>query len=184
MKIKISRRIIFLGLLWAGCKEPIQPTATDKSFKNRPLSLAYNVTYIYSELGRPIAQLQARCIKEFISERAEENYSRLEGNVEIRFFDSSGSVESHLQADTAEFFEARGVAKAWGKVIVTNSKGERLETQQLYWRKKDNTIHTHSFVKIYTQEEVLIGDSLIASPNFQRYRLYKIKGSLQIKEEK
>jgi LPS export ABC transporter protein LptC len=177
---------IFWGVLcWYGCKEPVYQSAEKPvRDKKRPITHAYNVTYDYSELGKPRAKLSAHSAKEFLSEKAEESYTRLEHKLVIEFFDSLGLVESRLYADTAEIYDNQGMAVAWGNVIVTNNKGDRLETQKLRWRKKDQKIHTNSPVKIYTADEVLVGDSLVASTNFQQYKIYKIRGSLKVNENK
>jgi LPS export ABC transporter protein LptC len=176
---------IFCGVLFGyGCREPVyqsveKPVRNDK----RLITQAYNITYYYSELGKPRAKLSAYCAKEFLGQSAEESYTRLERNLVIEFFDSFGLVESRLQADTAELYDNQGIAVAWGNVVVTNNKGDRLETQKLRWRKKDQKIHTNSPVKIYTKNEILVGDSLVASTNFQQYKLYKIRGSLTVNEK-
>jgi LPS export ABC transporter protein LptC len=175
---------IFCGVIyWHGCKEPVYQSAEKPVRDNKyPISQAYNVTYHYSEFGKPRAKLSAYCAKEFLGQNAEESYTRLERNLVIEFFDSLGAVESRLQADTAEIYDNQGIAVAWGNVAVTNSKGDRLETQKLRWRKKDQKIHTNTPVKIYTKDEVLVGDSLVASTNFQQYKIYKIRGSLKVSE--
>ena len=103
--------------------------------------------------------------------------------MEITFFDTSGVETSHMKAQQGTLFQNRGYAEAVGKVVWTNEKQEKLETERLRWFRQLNQVSTPEFVKITTPTDVLFGDSLVANLNFSTYRIFKIRGQFLLNED-
>jgi len=183
------RTIVQLWMLvsifgWAGCKEP-EPSPPDYEALRRkePLSESYNVNYLRTEVGKLKVRLKAPHLAErYALAEGNETLTEMNRGIEIEFFDSTGKLESRLTAQRAQLFDKRGYADASGNVIVINEKNERLETEHLRWNRTDNKLTTGSFVKIYRPGEVIFGDSLEANQNFSVYRIFKMKGTVQVNE--
>jgi hypothetical protein len=66
--------------------------------------------------------------------------------------------------------------------VVINEKGDKLNTEHLMWDKKKRMIYSNAFVKITTADEVIYGDGLEANESFTKYKITKIKGTINLKD--
>jgi LPS export ABC transporter protein LptC len=69
-------------------------------------------------------------------------------------------------------------------VVVVNEKGERLNTEKLYWDRNTEQITSDVFVKITTEDQVIQGTGLISNQDFTEYRILNITGIINIDNDK
>lgn len=185
-KIALLRRITAVSsvLFCVACKNPEPPPPDYESLRRKePLSETFNVNYLRTENGRPKAHLKApHVFDRYAAKEGDEVASEMDRGIDLEFFDSTGKQDSRLTAQKAIFYEKRGYAEAMGSVVVVNDKNERLETEHLRWNRANNTLTTGAFVKIIRPDEIIFGDSLQANQNFSVYRIFKMKGSINLKE--
>jgi LPS export ABC transporter protein LptC len=67
-------------------------------------------------------------------------------------------------------------------VVVVNEKGDKLNTEHLIWDKNTRMIRTEEFVKITTEDEIIMGNGMEADEHFTKYKIKQIKGIISIKE--
>ena len=96
-------------------------------------------------------------------------------------------VDIHLEgfelaADHATLYNKAGRAVAKGNVMVVNEKGETLETENLSWYQKQEQISTDQFVRITTPKEILLGDSMVANTKFSNYKIFQLRGTIQVED--
>jgi hypothetical protein len=72
--------------------------------------------------------------------------------------------------------------EAKGNVIIINEKGEQLNTEHIVWSQKKEQINSDAFVKITTKTEILMGDGLESNQSFTKYKIKKIRGTIQLKD--
>ena len=76
------------------------------------------------------------------------------------------------------------VYKATGNVIIKNiEKGDRLDTEELFWSRKKEEVYTDKFVKIEQGGDLLLGDGLTAKQDFSSYNIIKPKGKLSLNNQ-
>ena len=102
-------------------------------------------------------------------------------NFTVYFYNDSLKVESILQAEEATLNEKKKIMKAFKNVVLTSSKQQKLETEELIWDEKKNIIFTEREVKITNQEEIIYGKGFISNPSFTKYSIDKIHGSFDFK---
>ena len=69
-------------------------------------------------------------------------------------------------------------------VVVVNKKGERLNTEQLYWDETKHIIYTNKAVTITTATEILDGDGLQSNEDFTDYKITSLHGTVMLNETK
>lgn len=145
-----------------------------------PVETSKNVELIYSDSAIVKAKLKAPILK-FV--KVESPYYEMPKGVFVEFYKSGTSlVESTLKADYGIRYEAKNLVEVRKNVVVVNSIGEKLETEKLTWNEKTGKIYTDQFVKITRQQEVLFGEGLEASQQFNSYKILKLKGTINLKE--
>jgi hypothetical protein len=78
--------------------------------------------------------------------------------------DSFMDLETQIESDVAKHTSFKGkdnkkeTWEAFGNVVITNfKKGERLETDTLYWNREAGIIHTHTLVKMFSPQGFMQG---------------------------
>jgi hypothetical protein len=71
---------------------------------------------------------------------------------------------------------------AENNVIATNSRGQKLFTEQLTWDKEKHTIYTDKKVKVVTEGKILFGDGLTSDESFDNWEITNPTGDIEVDE--
>jgi LPS export ABC transporter protein LptC len=146
-------------------------TAKDKT----PLGSEENATIIYTDSAKTKFVLKAPIIEQFGGSNP---YQIAQKGVTIDFYDDSTHANGHISANYAIRNERTGLMEGDNNVVVINKKGERLNTEQLFWDQNKHRIYTSKFVQIKTDTQILYGDGLESNEDFTDYRITNIRGSI------
>lgn len=179
-RIKYTIPIIFIiGILYS-CKNDIDEVNALTSTGKEPIRTGKNVELIYSEKATAKIKVKAPEMEEYAGEK---NYMEMPAGIEVFFYDSLQKVTTTLTANYAINWISENKMEAKNDVVVVNEKGEKLNTEHLVWLQDSSKIYSDEFVKITTADEILMGDGLEANEDFTKYKILKIKGIINLKEE-
>ena len=109
--------------------------------------------------------------------------------ISVEWFDSLFRVEGSIVADTAYYFEKKGLWQAIGNVVVKNTEGRTFETSELFWDEKAppnvvNAFYTNQPVKIVEPDSTKIygRNGFAADQSLSMYRLFNMKGEFIVEE--
>ena len=182
------RYILFLMamVVLAACGRTEEEEAYLKKLEEQgPLKEAFDVKFIFSEMAVLQAELEAPHAieaKEKVGDK-EEDIRIFDRGMHLMFYNPNGAKKSDLTSDQGTFRNQFQDAEVWGNVILINERGDRLETEKLFWSKTMDKIWTPGFVKIFTETEVIYGDSMVSNTDFTEYEIINIKGAMTLKEE-
>lgn len=134
----------------------------------------------YSDSGQMKALMFAPLLERYSSENT---YSVFNKGITAYFYDHYGKLENSLKANHAIRYEKDKLIEVSNDVRLTNIKGEKLNTEKLIWDQKTEKIHTDRFVKITTPENIIYGTGFEANQNFTEYKIFKVSGTISIKDE-
>ncbi|MFT5918667.1 MAG: LPS export ABC transporter protein LptC, partial [Granulosicoccus sp.] len=156
IKLCKAKRFLPLCLLafLSGCVNDMKEVAAILEPMTLPVVEEVNAQLIYTDSARVKVLVDAPQLHHYTGE---DPYLELPKGVHITFFNLSGEIESEITANYAISFEKKDVMVARNDVVVINSKGERLNTEELSWSKKHHRIFTDEFVTITTEDEVIYG---------------------------
>ena len=177
---KIIPVLLAFGIL-CSCENDVKEIESLIGNKNEPLSRGKNVALIYSEESNVKVNIMAPLMEEYGLE--EDKYVEMNEGIEVLFYDSLMKVSSTLTANYAINRIANKVLEAKGNVVVINDVGEVLHTEHLIWLRDSSKIYTDEFVKITTTDEILMGEGMEANQDFTKWKIRKLKGIINIKEE-
>ena len=169
--------IVFVG---SGCVNDLEKVEAIMEDELLPVEVADSIQIIYSDSALLKVILEANHLERFLGENP---YLEMTEGVHVRFFNSLGEVESELRSNYAVSYENTDIMEAKEDVVVVNKKGETLSTEHLVWEEKTERIHTEEFVKITTEDEVIFGHGFESNQDFTKYRIKKIKGTINLKDE-
>lgn len=145
-----------------------------------PIEVSKRVELIYSDSAIVKAKLRAPILKLV---KVENPFYEMPEGLYVEFYKGGiGKIESTLKADYGIKYEKTNLIEVRKNVVVVNSIGEKLETEKLTWNEKSGKIYTDQFVKITRKDEVLFGEGLEANQQFNRYKILKLKGTINLKE--
>jgi len=139
-----------------------------------------NVEIIYSTDAEVAFQMNAPLMNDYGGEKP---YREMPKGVHIKIFDSLMNVTTELTSNYAIDITHENRMIAEEDVVVKNDKGEQLNTEKLVWDKKAQKITSDVFVKITTENQVLMGEGLIANEDFTDYRILKPRGTINIEND-
>ncbi len=173
---------LIIGLLgvFFGCENDVKEIEKYNLNERFPDQSIKNVEIIYSADAQVAFQLNAPLMNVYGGEKP---YREMPEGVHIRIFDSLMNVTTELTSNYAIDLTHLNRMEAEEDVVVTNDKGETLNTEKLIWDKKLKKITSDVFVKITTDNQVLMGDGLIANEDFTNYRILKPRGTLNIEND-
>lgn len=173
---KFVRFSVLIGLtLLAACsnvenKEPLEYTG--------PLSEAENVEVFFSEKEHVKIRMTADVAYEFLNGDRE-----FPKGVFIEMYDITGKITSTLRANHAYFFKSEEHWRGRGNVELKNmEKQQQLNTEELFWKPKDQKVYTDKFVTIRQDGDVLYGQGLTANEDLSDYVITHPSGDMEIEE--
>ena len=73
--------------------------------------------------------------------------------------------------------------EAKNNVVIVNAEGEQLNTEHLIWDRKKRIIYSNVFVKITTEDEIIMGEGFESNEQFSKYKILKPKGTITKEDE-
>jgi LPS export ABC transporter protein LptC len=173
--------MLFVFGILCSCENDVAEIEALTDRKNEPISTGKNVELIYSEKSNVKIKITAPLMEEYGVE--EEKYMEMTQGIKVLFYDSLMNVSSTLTANYAIHRVAENIMEVKDDVVVINDKDERLNTEHLIWDGDSAMIYTEEFVKITTEDEIIMGEGMEADQDFSNWRMHKIRGTINIKEE-
>ena len=114
---------------------------------------------------------------------AADNTFEFPNGIEMFSYDTSGEVTSQMSADYSIYNDKEGSWEAKNNVVVSNNKGDRLNTEYLVWSRDKGTIETNQFVKITSSDGIIYGDGLVSDQNFTNWEVKNGRGVFDVENE-
>lgn len=181
MRFYTSTLIIFIfGCILSACENDL--SKVEKIASNEaslPVETSKDIQILYSDSAKVKANLKSPVLKFYKVENA---YHEMPAGLVVNFYDNKMQVTSTLSAKYGRKFQNKRIIEIKDSVVVVNNKGEKLNTERLIWNEQTRKIYTDKFVKITTPDEVIFGEGLEANQDFTSYRIFKIRGIFNVKE--
>lgn len=174
--------VVFTMTMLFACKPDIKTVTIYGEIDTLPELSARNIEYIRSDSGKVQAILTGPLMYQYTGDK---EYFEFPEGFKVEFFDdSSGKVKSVLTADYGIGRDRNKILEARRNVVIINYlKNERLDTEELIWDQRKKSIYSNLRVKITTNEDIIIGDTLIADESFDNYTLKHPTGEFEFEED-
>ena len=130
--------------------------------QNAPMQTVAGMNAVQSKNGVLQMRMESDLMQRYDNDSL--SYELFPNGFKVYAYDSEGDLETQIESDVAKHttFKGKGEKKekweAFGNVVITNfKKGERLETDTLYWNREQGIIHTNSLVKMYSPQGYMQG---------------------------
>lgn len=133
----------------------------------------------YTDSGYAKLRLYAKLAESFSKP---ERVVKFKDGVRVEFYNENGSLASILTALYGEINEEEGTMMVRDSVQMFNpARNQRMETEALYWNRRDSAIFTDKLVTIRTEKAMLFGKGIRTKQDFSSYEFLQPQGRIDIK---
>ncbi len=168
-------------LLHVSCENDIEIIQSFAGDTLLPRQSMINAEIDYTDSARLQMRISAPEIHYY--DNAGEKYTEFPYGMLALFFDRNENVESQLSSRYAIYYMDKDLWEAKDSVVVINSEGEILNTEQLFWDERNELIYSHSFVKVTRPDEVITGVGFEADQTFTTWKIKRIQGTIYLRDE-
>jgi LPS export ABC transporter protein LptC len=172
---------IFYILLLSGASFSCSETRSvdDMTLYEGPILELTNIVTYYSDSAVVRLKLEAPKQLEF-----ENNDSEFPDGLYLEFYDKDGSISATLEANYAYKYSKEEKWRALRNVVIRNIENdEEVHTEELFWEPDKELVYTNKFVRIETEDQILMGEGMEASQDFSWWRILDARGTISLDEE-
>lgn len=96
--------------------------------------------------------------------------------------DSLLNVELSIQADTIYFFYKKDLWELVGNVKVLNLKGERFDTEHLFWDVKNEKAYSEAYIRVENEDKIITGIGFESNLTMTKYDVFNSQGIFPVKD--
>lgn len=132
------------------CKSEVEEKPVD--LKSIPVQTVKGMKAVQTLNGLLQMRMESPLLQRFDNDTV--SYELFPEGFDVYAYNEQGELETQIRSDIAKHTTTKKKEERWeafGNVVITNFiKGERMETDTLYWDRDKGKIHTHCFVKMFS----------------------------------
>lgn len=173
--------VVMLLLLSASCskkdKEMVEVTFDPETTFTMKTT---DVSSLISDSG--ITRYKAEAKEWLMFSKAAEPYWYFPEGVYLEKFDTLFYAEATIKADTAYYFENKGLWKLVGNVEIKNTAEEYFETSLLFWDQKEEKIYSDKYMRIEQKDQIITGIGFESNQNMTKYTIFNSTGIFPVSD--
>lgn len=121
-------------------------------------------------------RMEAKLMQRFQNDSTQISFELFPDGFDVYAYNKEGMLETHIHSEVAKHTTTRNDEKweAYGNVVIKNFiKGERMETDTLFWDRETKRIFTHRLVKMYSPQGFMQGYGMHSDEMARNARIMK-----------
>ena len=169
---------ILLSVACSGRKKIVGEAITERD--SLPIMETKGVSTLISDSGIIRYRLQAEDWRVF--DKKKPRYWAFEEGVYLETFDTLFQMEANIKADTAYYYEKQKLWKLMGNVVIRNLKGEKFNTELLYWDQNTEKVYSDRFIRIEQPDRIITGRGFDSNQQMTKYTIHKPEGIFYLED--
>ena len=109
-------------------------------------------------------------------------YWEFNKGIYLEKFDSLFRIDSSIKADTAYYYQDKKTWELRNNVHIRSQKGDKFDTDLLFWNQKDETMYSDKFIRIEQTDKILEGYGFISNQEMTEYQIYNNTGIFDVED--
>ena len=173
--------VVMLLLFMASCgKENKEVVEVTFDPENTYTLRTTDVSSLISDSG--ITRYRMNAKEWLVFGKAKEPYSYFPQGVYVEKFDSLFNVEASVKADTAYYWDKKGLYKLIGHVSILSQEGKKLDTSILYFDQKEDQIYTDEYFELEEGDKIITGIGFKSNQNMTKYKISNSQGTFPVSD--
>lgn len=110
-------------------------------------------------------------------------YSEFRSGIKVIFYDGHKEPVGTATAKYARFTDKKNLWELRDSVVVVNETNYKLETEQLFWDQDKDIIYTDRFLKITTEDQIIMGSGFESDMRLTKKRIKNPSGPIYLRDE-
>ncbi len=159
-------------LFFLSCEN--DPEVVNRNNQRKPnIEEAFNIQSFLSQNGSLRAKLVAPYMLRY---SLDTSYIEFPRTLHVNFYDSTGQVESQVDALYGKYLETQSKVFLRDSVVAFNIKGDTLRTPDLWWDQNTRKFYTDNVVRIYRKGQNIIGGrGMVATQDLSDITIFQIE---------
>ncbi|KAA6351569.1 Lipopolysaccharide export system protein LptC [termite gut metagenome] len=145
-----------------------------------PVMQTLGVTSLVSDSG--ITRYRIETEEWLIYDKKKPSYWAFEKGVYLEKFDSLFNIDAIVKADTAYYYDKQKLWKLVSNVHIQNLKGEKYDTDLLYWDQTTQKLYSDKLIRIEQADRIIIGYGFESDQQMIKPVINNIEGVFYINE--
>lgn len=141
---------------------------------------ATEVSSLISDSGITRYRLNAK--EWLVYSKAADPFWHFPQGIYVEKFDTLFQAEASIKADTAYFFDKRGLWRLIGNVEIESLQGEYFETEELFWNQKEEKVYSDKYIRIEQADKIITGIGFESNQNMTQYKIFNSQGIFPVSE--
>lgn len=174
--------LVLTSAIFVSCKNDMQEVNQFSRQNTLPTFSITNFETTYSDSGNVMLIIKSPQLTRY--ERATEKYDEYPHGLNVKFMNSDGTTSATLKCSYARYYIEKELWEAKSDVeVISVEKGEKINTELMYWDMKRELVYSNKFVRITTPDEILSGEGFESSQDFTEWKILKPTGIINIDDE-
>lgn len=182
LSITIAVGAMVMLVLFSSCsgrKKELGEAITERD--SLPVMDTRGVVTLVSDSG--IIRYRVNAEEWKVYDRKSPSYWAFEKGVYVEKFDSLFQVEASIEADTAYYYDKQKLWKLMSNVHIRNLKGEKFDTDLLFWDQNKKRVYSDRQVRIEQPDQIIYAVGFESDEQMTKYKFFKTNGIFYIDEE-
>ena len=182
LSITIAFGAVVMFLLFSACSgrhKDMGAAITERD--SLPVMDTKGVMTLISDSG--VTRYRINTEEWLVFDRKNPPYWAFEKGVYLEQFDSVFNVDASIKADTAYYYDKQKLWKLMGHVDIKNRKGERFNTELLYWNQATEKVYSDRFIRIEQPDRIITGYGFDSNQQMTNYQIRNMGGVFYVDEE-
>lgn len=173
--------VLICCLSFVSCTNDLEDIKEVEKAEAIYIETAKDVEIIYTEEGKVRAKIFAPQVRRNTKENP---WTEFNAGLKLYTYNpESSEVAGQLTANYGISHEKSELMIVRDNVQVTNIDNEKIETEELFWDRKNEKVYTEKFVTITTPDEIIYGNGMDANEDFTEWTIRNIKGTVSIESD-
>lgn len=146
-----------------------------------PTQIVHNFKTSYTDSAVLQLEMKAPLMKHYGN--MEVPYTDFDEGIEVYFYEGRDSLIGEIRANFARYTESKELWEVRDNVLALNQKGEKLETELLFWDESKDRIFTDKYVRITQLDQIIMGNGLESDTKFDNWNIKNVTATLYIDDE-
>lgn len=174
--------MFIVSTIFLCCKNDIETINRITESNSLPSFVVTDLETSFSDSGRVKIKIYAPELVRY--DKAEVQYDEYPKGINVEFFNAAMQITGTLKCNYAKYLINEEIWEAKSDVEVNNeADAEKINTEQLFWNMKNETIYSDKFVRITRTDEILFGEGFTSNQEFTKWKILRPTGSIKIKDE-
>lgn len=165
---------------FASCddKKDVEEAHVDRS--KLPTMKALNVSTLVSDSG--ITRYRATTPEWLVYTKVASPYWSFPKGVRLEKFSTDLKTEANIFCDKATYTTNQKLWQLDGNVRVTNIKGEKFKTDQLFWDQQNGKVYSDKLIEIHQKDCIIKGHGFESNESMTQYVIRHPEGIIPVSE--